>query len=117
MAIIIRLLVAGVSTIAICGVADAQHTPGSYAAWARIAPPLLRGRVTAGFTLVTGLLGSGLGPIAVTLTTDRVFHDESKVGMSIAVVVSLALPAVALLLLTGRGALRRHSAQEVQTIE
>ena len=91
--------------------------PGSYAAWAQIAPPLLRGRVTAGFTLVTGLLGSGLGPVAVALVTDRVFHDEARVGASIAVVVSLALPAVAVLLLTGRGALRRRSDQAGQTIE
>ena len=84
--------------------------PGSYAAWARIAPPALRGRVTAGFTLVTGVLGSGLGPVAVALLTDRVFHDEAKVGASIAIVASLALPVLALLLLSGRAALRRHPA-------
>ncbi len=91
--------------------------PGSYAAWARIAPPLLRGRLTAGFTLVTGLLGSGLGPLTVALVTDRVFHNEAKVGMSIAIVVSLALPVVALLLFTGRGALRRQREWTGQTIE
>ena len=90
-------------------VAGAYFMPGAL--------PMLRGRVTAGFTLVTGLLGSGLGPVAVALVTDRVFHDEARVGASIAVVVSLALPAVALLLLTGRGALRRRLAQAGHTID
>ena len=82
--------------------------PSAYATMARMAPRTLRGQVTAGFTLVSGLLASGLGPVSVGLVTDKLLGDEARVGTSIAMVVSLALPIQILLLLTARPLLRKH---------
>lgn len=81
--------------------------PGSYATWQRIAPPELRGRVMASFSLVAGLLGTALGPVVVALLTDRVLHSEARVGESIAITVSFSLPTMAILLFASRKALRR----------
>ena len=82
--------------------------PGAYATWERIAPRTLRGQVTATSTLVAGLVGSGLGPVSVGLVTDKILGNESQVGTSIAIVISLALPLLALLLFAARPLLRAH---------
>lgn len=79
---------------------------GSLAIWQRIAPPELRGRLSASFSLVATGLGATLGPIAVATATDRVFADEAMIGRSMAMVVSLALPLLSLSLLGARAALR-----------
>ncbi|MGE3747007.1 MAG: spinster family MFS transporter [Sphingomonadaceae bacterium] len=80
---------------------------GSYATWRQIAPPQFRGQITAGFTVVSGLLGAGMGPVSVALVTDYVFGDEAMVGISLAIVLSIAIPAIAILLATARP-LARH---------
>src|SRR5690606_37864379 len=53
---------------------------GSYATWQMIAPPALRGQLTACFILVGALMGSGFGPVLVGLVTDFIFGDELMVG-------------------------------------
>lgn len=78
----------------------------SYSVWRLVAPPALRGRVTALFVLITGLLGGGLGPVSVALVTEYVLGDEARVGEAIAIVVGVVLPIVSILLLTGRRAMR-----------
>ncbi len=80
---------------------------GSFATWQHIAPSDIRGRVSASFVLVASFMGAGAGPVAVAVVTDHVLVDEALVGQSVAIVVSIALPAMSLLLLTARGALRR----------
>lgn len=49
-------------------------------------PGHLRARVTAFMLFVLNLLGLGLGPTIVALTTDYVFHDPKAVGSSVALV-------------------------------
>ena len=80
----------------------------SFTSWQVIAPPALRGQLTAAFVLVSAIVGAGFGPLSVGLLTDYVFGDEKLVGFSIAVVVSIVLPAMSALLFRGRSALRKH---------
>ncbi len=65
-------------------------------------PARLRGRVSALFVLVTGLVAMGLGPTMVGFVTDHVLRDEAKIGWSLIIVVSLVLPAAALIYNVGR---------------
>lgn len=81
---------------------------GSFTSWQVIAPPSLRGQLTAAFVLVGAIVGAGLGPLSVGLLTDYLFGDPRMVGYSIAIVVGFALPTMGVLLLSGRGALRDH---------
>ncbi|WP_157098834.1 MFS transporter [Novosphingobium rosa] len=52
-----------------------------------VTPAALRGRVTAIFVLLTGLIGMGLGTFLVGFMTDRLFGDPLKVGVSMVVLV------------------------------
>lgn len=81
----------------------------SYATWGHIAPPCVRGRVSAAAVLTMALIGTGLGPVAVALVTDLLLQDEKKLGLSLAIVTGVALPLMSLLLLSGRSALRAVS--------
>lgn len=49
-------------------------------------PGRLRARIMAFMLFILNLLGLGLGPTIVALTTDYVFHDPKAVGSSVAVV-------------------------------
>jgi MFS family permease len=51
-----------------------------------IAPNRMRGQAVALYLLVGGLLGIGFGPTAAALLTVHVFHRESALGLSLAVV-------------------------------
>ncbi len=51
-----------------------------------IAPPELRGRVSAIYLLCQNVVGVGTGPLLVGLATDYVFADDMAVGRSIALV-------------------------------
>lgn len=77
---------------------------GSFATWQRIAPPSLRGRVSACFVLVSSLLGAGTGPIVVAFITDYALGDERLIGQSLAWTVGLTIPTMAALLVLGRSA-------------
>lgn len=80
---------------------------GSYAAWRQIAPPQFRGRITAGFAVIAGLFGAGLGPVVVALVTDYVFGDEAMVGASLALVLCIAVPAITIFLAMARPLMRQ----------
>lgn len=56
-----------------------------------IAPPHLRGRVFATFSIPLALVG-GLGPPLVGALTDYLFADESKVGWSLTLLLCTAIP-------------------------
>jgi MFS family permease len=60
------------------------------AAIQQIAPPNLRGQASAIYLFVLNLIGLGLGPTAVAMTTDYVFGDDQMVGMSLLAVTSVA---------------------------
>jgi MFS family permease len=55
-----------------------------------IAPNQMRGAITAVYWFVISALGLGLGPLAVALTTDKVFGDPAAVGLSLASVSAVA---------------------------
>jgi MFS family permease len=77
----------------------------SYATWRKIAPPELRGRITATFVLCTGLIGGGLGPVSVGLVGDYILADEARLGKAIAIVVAVVLTVMSALFLLNRRAM------------
>ncbi|MBY8829862.1 MFS transporter [Hephaestia sp. CMS5P-6] len=62
-----------------------------------VTPPQLRGRVTATTSIPIALVGS-LGPLVVGGITDFVFHDETKVGWSLSLVMTVMIPVTILCL-------------------
>lgn len=71
------------------------------AAITEIMPNSMRGQAAASYLFVNNLVGLGLGPTAVAMITDYVFHDDSRVNHSLAVVAALALTTAAILLRLG----------------
>ncbi|SAL54753.1 major facilitator transporter [Caballeronia udeis] len=61
-------------------------------------PNRMRGVVSSLFTFFAQLIGFGIGPTAIALITDRIFHDPKMVGASLGIVCSIA-SAVAVLLI------------------
>ena len=64
-------------------------------------PDRLRARVIAFMLFVLNLLGLGLGPTIVAMTTDYVFHDPKAVGSSVALVGTICGLVAALLFRLG----------------
>ena len=71
-----------------------------------VTPPELRGRVSAIFVLVTGLVGMVVGNSAVGFATDYIFGDPQKVGVSLAALVVVVFSIVAVLFMQGRAGMR-----------
>jgi MFS family permease len=86
---------------------------GAYgtAAMAVLAPSQLRGRLTALLLLIINLAGSGLGATVVGALTDFVFRDKDKIGMSLAVTISFALPCALIALWSSLAPWRRALAR------
>lgn len=74
-------------------------------------PDRFRGRTSALFILVFNLLGLGLGATAVAAVTDFVFHDDLKVGQSIAVTAAVLGLLASVLFYSGRKAMRETLAR------
>ena len=66
-----------------------------------IAPNRLRARVVALYFLVANLVGLGLGPTAIALVADGVFHDDAALRYGLAIVTAVALPLSAIILTLG----------------
>jgi MFS family permease len=75
----------------------------------QIAPNGLRGQVAAVFLFAMNVIGTGLGPFAVAVLTERVFADPLMVGTSIALTAAAGAAIGAIFLRAGRGALARSS--------
>lgn len=71
-----------------------------------VSPNQMRGQLTAIFLLVINGLALGIGPPVVGALTDFVFHDERRVGTSIALMFLVLGPTAALLLSRGLGPMR-----------
>ena len=71
------------------------------AAIQQMTPAHLRGQASAIYLFVINLIGLGLGPTAVALVTDHVFHDDNAVGLSLLLVTGTAHAVAALLLWRG----------------
>jgi len=65
------------------------------AALQQVCPNEFRGQVYAVYLAVGSMLAYTVGPLAVPLITDRVFHNEMKVNWSLAIVAFLLLPLAA----------------------
>lgn len=72
-----------------------------------VTPPELRGRVSAIFVLVTGLIGMALGTSLVGFFTDKVLGDPQKVGTSLILLIAIVLTVAAILFAMGRASMRR----------
>jgi MFS family permease len=64
-----------------------------------IMPNNLRGQVTAVFVFSANIIGFGLGPTIVATLTDHVFHRDSSLNLSLAIVCAAALLAGGLMTL------------------
>jgi MFS family permease len=71
-----------------------------------VAPPELRGRISAIFVLITGLIGMALGNFLVGFFTDRVLGDPMKVGTSLILLIVTLLSIAAILFAQGRPGMR-----------
>lgn len=71
------------------------------AAIQEIMPNALRSQASAVYLFVVNLIGLGLGPTAVALCTDYVFHDDKAVRYSLLIVSTVAVLGAATLLATG----------------
>lgn len=98
-------------------VAFQVNSPCAYATWRMVAPPHMRGRVTVGFVLLASLFGTAVGPLAVGLITDRLFHAENKVGMAVALVLAVTLPLMGLALAAARHAFAKSVARGRWTLD
>jgi MFS family permease len=77
----------------------------SGAALQEILPSYLQGFTAAIAVLVSNVIGLGLGPTAVAILTDEIFHDETKLPAALATV---SLSALALSILFGTLALASY---------
>lgn len=84
----------------------ASYSSAGGAAIAIFVPNRLRGRSTAVYMLVQNFIGNVLGAMLVAAFTDFLFHDDSKVGLSIALVFATALPLSAICLRFGMSAVQ-----------
>jgi MFS family permease len=71
------------------------------AAIQEIVPNRMRGQASAIYLLVVNLIGLGLGPTAVALITDYVFHDDNAVHYSLAITGTIASLGAVLFLALG----------------
>ena len=66
-----------------------------------IMPAAMRGQASALYLFIVNLIGLGLGPTAVALVTDQVFHDQAAIRYSLLVVGGVALAGACTLLWLG----------------
>jgi MFS family permease len=73
-----------------------------------VTPREIWGQVTAIYIFFTNLMGLTIGPTAIALCTDYVFHSDKAVNYSIAIVAGAAMSVVVLSLWIGRKSLERR---------
>ncbi len=71
------------------------------AAVQQVMPNSMRGQATAIYLLAINLIGGGLGPTAVALVTDYVFHNDYSLKYSLVIIGTISHLASALLLWIG----------------
>jgi len=89
----------------------------SYPALYDVVPPQFRGRAIAVYMLLGNIFGLGFGTTAVALLTERLFHDDNMVNVSMAwvtAVSAVASPLLIMIQLRGYGAMRERVAQSSQ---
>ncbi|MEK9868720.1 MAG: MFS transporter, partial [Gammaproteobacteria bacterium] len=71
-------------------------------------PNRMRGQVMALYMLAANLIGLGLGPTVIAMTTDYVFGYDAALGKSIALCAAVLCPLGALILWRSLPAIRRQ---------
>lgn len=71
------------------------------AAIQQMMPSAMRGQASAIYLFVVNLIGLGLGPTAVAMTTDYVFHNDQAVNYSLLIVATAAHVVATVLLWAG----------------
>ncbi len=71
------------------------------AAIQEIVPNQMRGQTSAVYLFLVNLIGLGIGPTAVALITDLVFHDDNMLRWSMLIVSSVAIVCAIALLAAG----------------
>jgi MFS family permease len=74
------------AVLALATVSGSSVSATGIAALMMVVPNQMRGQATAMFYLVLSILGLTLGPSAVALVTDHIFHDEAALRYSIGLV-------------------------------
>ncbi|RZF63466.1 MFS transporter [Sphingomonas populi] len=74
---------------------------GGLASLQDLTPNRMRALLSAGYMLTVNLIGGVLGPMAVALITDHVFHDPAKLHLAIAMSCAVASPLALICLLIG----------------
>jgi MFS family permease len=80
----------------------------SYAAVQLIFPNQVRGQVSALFLFILSLGGLSLGPLLPGLLNDYYFHDEKKIGASLALTIATASILMLLIFLATYRSYREH---------
>lgn len=75
-------------------------------------PNRMRGQVMALYMLAANLIGLGLGPTVIAMTTDYVFGYDAALGKSIAVCAAVLCPIGALILWRSLPAIRQQLAEQ-----
>ncbi len=112
-AVVFPLMPTGLSSAAVLAVVNfpAAFPFGiTFAAIAVVTPPHLRAQVAAIFLLVTNLIGLALGPWLVGVLTDRVFHDEKAIGLSLSLLAGAGHLAATGFMLGARARFRAAAA-------
>jgi MFS family permease len=73
-------------------------------------PPFMRGQIVAIYVFASNIVGSLFGPAAIAAVTDFVFHDEKRLGSSMAIVAGAALPLAIVLFVLARRAVVQKAA-------
>jgi MFS family permease len=76
------------------------------AALADLVPNRMRALTSASYTTLTNLFSATLGPLMVGVLNDHVFHDPSRIALSMRLVLPLAFGGAAVVLSWGRSAVR-----------
>jgi MFS family permease len=79
----------------------------SNAALNLVTPNALRGTGVSFYGATVGFVGLSVGPLSMGAISDHVFHSEAAIGYGMAIVMAMGLPAAALILLAGRGPMRK----------
>ena len=77
-------------------------------------PNRMRGQVMALYLLVANLIGLGLGPTVIAMTTDYVFGSDAAIGKSIALCAALLCPLGALILWRALPAINAQLAEQAR---
>jgi MFS family permease len=85
------------------------------AAIQEIMPNEMRGQASAVYLFIVNLIGLGLGPTAIALVTDKVFHDDNALRWSMLIVGSFACVSALAVLASGLGSYRETLARTRET--